>query len=318
MRMNLVFAGTPAFAVPALKALVEAGHVLRAVYTSPTAPPGAGRRVGESAVKQAARELELPVRQPAHLDAAAADELRVLAPDAMIVVAYGQLLSPAVLAIPRLGCINVHASLLPRWRGAAPIARAIEAGDAVTGVSIMRMEAGLDTGPVFAQAETPVTDTDTAATLHDRLSVLGARLLDTLARLARGDVGARTQDHRQACYAKKLRKEEAIIDWSQPAAVLHRRIRAFLPRPVACTTFRGKLLRLWGVDPLESTPTTSAPGTLIAVEADGIRVATGAGALNLTRLQLEGGKVLSAHEFANGQRPTVGERLGAPAPVSSR
>ena len=317
--MNLVFAGTPAFAVPALKALVEAGHVLRAVYTQPDRPAGRGRRVGESAVKQAARELELPVRQPARLDTAAADELRGLAPDAMIVVAYGQLLSPAVLAIPRLGCINVHASLLPRWRGAAPIARAIEAGDAVTGVSIMQMEAGLDTGPVWATAETAITDTDTAATLHDRLSVLGARLLvDTLARLTHGDVAAQIQDDARACYAKKLRKEEAIIDWSQPAAVLHRRIRAFLPRPVACTTFRGKLLRLWGVDPLESTPTTSAPGTLIAVEADGIRVATGAGALNLTQLQLEGGKVLSAREFANGQRPTVGERLGAPAPVSSR
>lgn len=317
--MNLVFAGTPAFAVPALKALVEAGHIVRAVYTQPDRRAGRGRRVGESAVKQAARELGLPLHQPERLDAAAADDLRALAPDAMVVVAYGQLLSSAVLAIPRLGCINVHASLLPRWRGAAPIARAIEAGDAITGVSIMQMEAGLDTGPVWASADTAITDTDTASTLHDRLSVIGARLLvDTLARLARGDIAAQIQDDAQACYAKKLRKEEAVIDWSQPAAVLHRRIRAFLPRPVACTTFRGKLLRLWGVEALEPTPTTSAPGTVVAVDSNAVRVATGGGALALARLQLEGGKILSAHEFANGQRLTVGERLGAPAPVSSR
>lgn len=313
--MNLVFAGTPAFAVPALKALVEAGHDVRAVYTQPDRPAGRGRHIGESAVKQAARELGLPVYQPAQLDAAATDELRALAPDALIVVAYGQLLSPTVLALPRLGCINVHASLLPRWRGAAPIARAIEAGDTVTGVSIMQMEAGLDTGPVWASADTAITDTDTASTLHDRLSVLGARLLvETLARLARGDIAAQTQDTARACYAKKLRKEEAVIDWSQPATVLHRRIRAFLPQPVACTTFRNKRLRLWGVEALDSTPITSAPGTVIAVDSDAVRVATGAGALALTRLQLEGGKILSAREFVNGQRLTVGERLGETAP----
>ncbi len=314
--MNLVFAGTPAFAVPSLKALTDAGHRVLAVYTQPDRAAGRGQKLTESAVKRAAHELGLPVRQPARLDAAVADELRALAPDILIVIAYGQMLPPAVLSIPRVGCINVHASLLPRWRGAAPIERAIEAGDAITGVSIMQMEAGLDTGPVFAQAETRITDTDTAATLHDRLSVLGARVLvDTL---ARGDIAAQTQDNAQACYAKKLRKQEAIMDWSQPATVLHRRIRAFLPRPVACTTFRGTPMRLWGVGPLESAPTASAPGTLIAVEPDGLHVATGAGTLCLTQLQLEGGKVLSAHEFANGQRPAVGERLGATPPASPR
>lgn len=316
--MNLVFAGTPAFAVPTLKALAEAGHDVGAVYTQPDRPAGRGRHVGESAVKQAARELGLSLHQPERLDAAATDKLRALAPDALVVVAYGQLLSPTILALPRLGCINVHASLLPRWRGAAPIARAIEAGDTVTGVSIMQMEAGLDTGPVWASADTAITDTDTASTLHDRLSVLGARLLvDTLARLARGDIAARTQDAAQACYAKKLRKEEAVIDWSQPAAVLHRRIRAFLPQPVACTTFRGKRLRLWGVEPLDPTPATSAPGTVIAVDSDAVRIATGAGALALTRLQLEGGKILSAREFANGQHLPVGERLGETASGAS-
>jgi methionyl-tRNA formyltransferase len=243
----------------------------------------------------------------------------VLAPDAMIVIAYGRILPPAMLSTPRFGCINVHASLLPRWRGAAPIVRAIEAGDRVTGVSMMQMNAGLDTGAELATAETPIADTDTAATLHDRLAVLGARVLvDTLARLARGDVAPQAQDNARACYAKKLRKEEAVVDWSQPAAVLHRRIRAFIPRPMACTTFRGKLLRLRGVGPLEAVPAASAPGTLVAVEPDGLRVATGAGALKLTQLQLEGGKPLSALEFINGQHPAVGERLGTAAVTAAR
>ncbi len=317
--MNLVFAGTPAFAVPALKALVAAGHHVLAVYTQPDRPAGRGRKLAAGAVKQAAQELALPVCQPARLDAATAEALRALAPDAMIVIAYGQILPPALLSIPRHGCINVHASLLPRWRGAAPIPRAIEAGDAVTGISIMQMDAGLDTGAVLATAETPITDSDTAATLHDRLAVLGAcALMDALARLARGDLTPQPQNNARACYAQKLRKAEARIDWSQPADVLHRRIRAFIPRPMACTTFRGKLLRLRGVGPLETVQTTSAPGTVIAVEPDGLRVATGAGALNLTQLQTEGGKPLSALEFINGQHPAVGERLGDDAVTAAR
>ena len=309
--MNLVFAGTPAFAVPALKALVAAGHRLLAVYTQPDRPAGRGRRLAESAVKQVARGLGLVVRQPARLDESAAVELRALSPDALIVIAYGQILPKTILSIPRFGCINVHASLLPRWRGAAPIARAIEAGDAATGVSIMQMDEGLDTGPVLATAETPIADSDTAQTLHDRLSVLGARALpDTLASLARGEVRPQPQDNVRACYANKLRKDEAHLDWSQPAATLHRRIRAFLPKPVAYTVFRGKRLRLWGVGPLEKLPTTSAPGTIIAVGPDGLRVATGEGALTLTQVQLEGGKRLAAPDFANGQRLAAGERFG--------
>jgi len=310
--VNLVFAGTPAFAVPALKALVAAGHRVLAVYTQPDRPAGRGRQLAESAVKQAARELDIDVRQPARLDDAVAAELRAAAPDALIVIAYGQILSKQILSIPRFGCLNVHASLLPRWRGAAPIARALEAGDSITGVSIMQMDEGLDTGPVFATAETPITDTDTAQTLHDRLAVLGARALsDTLAKLAHDGIRARPQDDAHACYAKKLRKDEARIDWSQPAALLHRRIRAFLPKPVAFTVFRGKLLRLWGVGPLELMATTSAPGTIIAVADDGLRVATGDGALTLTQVQLEGGKPLTAQAFTNGQRLAVGERLGS-------
>jgi len=309
--MNLVFAGTPAFAVPALKALVAAGHRVLAVYTQPDRPAGRGQKPVESAVKQAARELGLEVRQPARLDDAVAAELRAQSPDAMIVIAYGQILPKPILSIPRLGCLNVHASLLPRWRGAAPIARALEAGDAVTGVSIMQMDEGLDTGPVFAAVETPITEFDTAQTLHDRLAVLGARALgDTLAGLARDAIRAQSQDGAQACYAKKLRKDEARLDWSQPAATLHRRIRAFLPKPVAHTVFRKKNLRVWGVGPLEHMPTTSAPGTIVAAAPDGLRVATGDGTLCLTEVQLEGGKRLGAQDFANGQRLAVGERLG--------
>ncbi len=198
--MNLVFAGTPAFAVPALKALVAAGHRVLAVYTQPDRPAGRGRQLAESAVKQAARELDIDVRQPARLDDNVAAELRAAAPDALIVIAYGQILSKQILSIPRFGCLNVHASLLPRWRGAAPIARALEAGDSITGVSIMQMNEGLDTGPVFATAETPITDTDTAQTLHDRLAVLGARALgDTLAKLAHDGIRARPQDDARAC-----------------------------------------------------------------------------------------------------------------------
>ncbi len=309
--MNIVFAGTPAFAVPALKALVAAGHRVLAVYTQPDRPAGRGRRLAESAVKQAAQELGLEVRQPARLDDGVTAELRASAPDVMIVIAYGQILSKPVLSIPRFGCLNVHASLLPRWRGAAPIARAIEAGDRVTGVSIMHMDEGLDTGPVYTTAETPITETDTAQTLHDRLNVLGARALtDTLEKLARGEARAQPQDSAHACYAKKLRKDEARVDWSLPAAALHRHIRAFLPKPVAHTVFRNKRLLLWGVGPLEHLPTTSVPGTVVVIADDGLRVATGGGALTLTQLQLEGGKVLTAQAFANGQRLTVGERLG--------
>jgi methionyl-tRNA formyltransferase len=310
--MNLVFAGTPQFAVPSLKALLAAGHTIRAVYTQPDRPAGRGRTLTASPVKQLALAHDLAVRQPQTLTDGATDLAR-LAPDAMIVIAYGLLLPPAVLVVPRFGCLNVHASLLPRWRGAAPIARAIEAGDSVTGVCIMQMEQGLDTGPVYTCAETRIGDTETAAQLQDRLAELGATtLIATLARIERGTAQAQAQDQTAACYARKLRKEEARIDWREPARAVHCKIRAFNPWPVAHTRFRGRSLRLWAVAPLSATRSASMapPGTIVAADANGIAVAAGDRAVTLTHVQLEGGRVLEAGAFVNGQRVTCGECLG--------
>jgi methionyl-tRNA formyltransferase len=308
--MNLIFAGTPAFAVPALEALMRAGHRIRAVYTQPDRPAGRGRKLAASPVKQCAQTHGLEIRQPETISGEE-KTLRADVPDAMIVIAYGLLLPPPILAIPRHGCINVHASLLPRWRGAAPIPRAIEAGDSETGVSIMQMEAGLDTGPVLAEARTPIHATDTARTLHDRLALLGAEtLVATLERLAHGGVTPQPQDNAGASYAKKLSKEEARLDWTRPAAVLHRQIRAFNPWPVTSTTWRGKTLRLWEAGPLEAQHAAGVPGTIVQADAAGIRVLTGDGILTLTRLQAEGGKILAAGEFLNGHKLTAGDRLG--------
>jgi methionyl-tRNA formyltransferase len=308
--MNLIFAGTPAFAVPALEALLRAGHRIRAVYTQPDRPAGRGRKLAASPVKQCAQTHGIEVRQPEEISGAE-KILRDDAPEAMIVIAYGLLLPAPILAIPRHGCINVHASLLPRWRGAAPIPRAIEAGDTETGISIMQMETGLDTGPVLAEARTPIHATDTAQTLHDRLAQLGAdTLVATLERLARGAVTPQVQDATDSCYAKKLRKEESALDWTQPAVVLHRKIRALNPWPVASTVWHGKILRLWEVGPLEAHHAAGAPGTIVRADAAGIRVLTGDGVLPITRLQAEGGKILAAGDFLNGHQLAAGDRLG--------
>ncbi len=308
--MNLIFAGTPQFAVPALEALLCAGHRIRAVYTQPDRPAGRGRKLAASPVKQCALTHGIEIRQPEKISG---EEkiLRADAPEAMIVIAYGLLLPPPILAIPRHGCINVHASLLPRWRGAAPIPRAIEAGDAESGVSVMQMEAGLDTGPVLAETRTPIHETDTAQTLHDRLAQLGAdTLVATLEHLARGAITPQAQDNAGACYAKKLRKEEALLDWTQPAIVLHRKIRALNPWPVASTIWRGETLRLWKVGPPETRSAQGAPGVIVQADAAGIRVQTGGGVLTVTHLQAEGGKILAAGDFLNGHKLVVGERLG--------
>lgn len=311
--LRIVFAGTPEFAAESLKALLQQGeHEVIAVYTQPDRPAGRGRELKASPVKELALERRIPVYQPLSLkDPEASNELRALKPDLMIVAAYGLLLPGDVLGIPRLGCLNVHASLLPRWRGAAPIPRAIEAGDTVTGVSIMQMEAGLDTGPVLAELRTPIHETDTAQTLHDRLATLGADVLvATLERLTRGAIAPQSQDTAGACYAKKLRKEESLLDWDQPAKILHRKIRALIPWPVASTTWGGKTLRFWEAGPLEASGTAGLPGTIVQADASGIRVQTGNGMLTLTRLQAEGGKILSAGDFLNGHKLAAGDRLG--------
>jgi methionyl-tRNA formyltransferase len=310
--MNLVFAGTPEFAVPALKALLDAGHTVLAVYTQPDRPAGRGRKLGVSAVKEFALERGLGVHQPATLRSESEIEtLRALKPDALIVIAYGLILPQSILAIPKYGCINVHASLLPRWRGAAPIQRAIEAGDDITGVTIMQMDAGLDTGAILALAATPIHAHDTAATLHDRLVEIGAPLLvTTLGRLVRGEITPQAQDSALATYASKLKKEEARINWNADAESLAHRVRAFNPWPVAHTTLDGQALRLWHAQPGNKTPADQPPGTVLSADADGVRVQCATGVLCITRLQLEGGKVLTARAFLNGRPLPAGTRLG--------
>jgi methionyl-tRNA formyltransferase len=311
--MNIVFAGTPEFAVPALKALLDAGHRVLAVYTQPDRPAGRGRRLSTSPVKEFALAHELPVRQPTTLRTdAEAEALRSLAPDAMIVIAYGLILPRSILTIPRLGCINVHASLLPRWRGAAPIQRAIEAGDARTGVTIMQMAEGLDTGPILASHETPIEAHDTAATLHDRLGALGASLLaETLAKLEHGAVSPQPQDNTCATYAAKLKKDEAHLDWTADARLVARRVRAFNPWPVAQTMLNGQILRLWEASAEDSPETaTDTPGTVLSADTNGIRVRCGHGALRITRLQIEGGRALDAAAFLNGRPLPAGTQLG--------
>ncbi len=310
--MNLVFAGTPEFAVPALKALLDAGHTILAVYTQPDRPAGRGRKLGMSAVKEFAVARSLEVRQPQTLKSTSeAEALRALKPDALIVIAYGLILPQAILTIPEFGCINVHASLLPRWRGAAPIQRAIEAGDDMTGITIMQMDAGLDTGAALALAATPIHAHDTAASLHDRLAEIGAALLvSTLARLVRADITPQAQDNTHATYATKLKKEEARIDWSADAELLARRIRAFNPWPVAHTTLDGQTLRLWQATAEKDTLAPQPHGTVLGADAHGIRVRCGRGVLSVTQLQAQGGKPLGAGVFLNGRALPAGARLG--------
>ncbi len=308
--MNIVFAGTPDFAVPTLDRLIDAGRRPVAVYTQPDRPAGRGRRPRPSPVKQRAEQAGIPVLQPASLrtpDAQA--ELAALAPDLLVVVAYGLILPQAVLDIPRLGCVNVHASLLPRWRGAAPIQRALLAGDATTGVTIMQMEAGLDTGPMLARREIPIGAQDTAGDLHDRLAVLGAELLvEVLPDIAAGRLTPVPQDDAAATYADKLSKDEAPLDWQRPAAALARQVRAFNPWPVAETRLAGRILRIWQAAALPG-PTAAAPGEIVAAGRDGIDVATAEGVLRLIRLQAPGGRPLPAADFLNGHPLRPGDRL---------
>jgi methionyl-tRNA formyltransferase len=310
--LNLVFAGTPAFAVPALDALLAAGHRIAAVYTQPDRPAGRGQRMVQSAVKERALSAGLQIEQPASLRLESEIErLASFKPDAMIVVAYGQILPQTLLDVPRLGCINIHGSLLPRWRGAAPIQRALLAGDTVTGINIMRMEAGLDTGPVFAAATTSIGPRDTAATLHDRLAQLGAStLIESLPRYASGELRALPQHDAGITYAKKLRKEEAFLDWRLPAVDLDRLIRGFNPWPIAETRWQGQQLRIWEALPLEESH-SSSPGTVLRAD-NGLVVACGAGTLCLQRVQLAGRKQIAASEFARGQT-VVGTMLGGSA-----
>jgi methionyl-tRNA formyltransferase len=298
--MNIIFAGTPAFSVPALQALLDSRHRVVAVYTQPDRPAGRGRRTVESPVKQLAIQHQLPVCQPHSLKPGEVQAaLAGLHPDLMVVVAYGLILPPAVLAIPRLGCVNVHASLLPRWRGAAPIQRAILAGDADTGVCLMQMEAGLDTGPVLACKSCAIAADDTGSRLHDKLALQGARLLAAnLDALEGGDLVPRPQDDALASYAGKLEKSEARIDWGRPATDLARMVRAFNSWPVAETRYDGRQLRIWEAIPVQGDVTVP-PGTVLSATREGIDVACGDGHLRILRLQLPGARAVPAADFIN-------------------
>jgi methionyl-tRNA formyltransferase len=298
--MNIVFAGTPEFSVAALQALLDSRHTVVAVYTQPDRPSGRGRRTMESPVKQVALQAKIPVFQPTSLKTADAQHvLQALRPDLMVVVAYGLILPPAVLRIPRLGCVNLHASLLPRWRGAAPIQRAILAGDTETGVCLMQMDAGLDTGPLLACTRCKIENNDTGSHLHDRLAQLGAGLLaDNLDALERGALTPQLQDAAKATYAHKLLKSEALIDWSCTAADIARKVRAFNAWPVAETRYLGRQLRIWEAQPREGESSAS-PGSIISAGRDGFEVACGSGHLLVRKVQLPGARAVSAADFMN-------------------
>jgi len=299
--LRIVFAGTPEFAAEHLKALLDSPHQLLAVYTQPDRPAGRGQKLAPSPVKQLAQQHGLPVYQPQSLrDPAAQAELAALAPDLLVVVAYGLILPQAVLDTPRLGCINSHASLLPRWRGAAPIQRAIEAGDAESGVTLMQMEAGLDTGPMLLKAATPIGAQDTGGSLHDRLAELGSKaLVEGIAGLAAGTLIGEVQDDTLATYAHKLNKDEARLDWRRPASELERRVRAFTPWPICHSTLNGEPLKVLATHLAEGQ---GRPGEIIQAGREGLTVACGVGALRLTRLQLPGGKPLAFADLFNSRR----------------
>ena len=312
--LRIVFAGTPDFAAASLQALLDTPHNVIAVYTQPDRPAGRGRKLTPSPVKKLALEHGIDLYQPLSLkDTGAQQELAALKADLMVVVAYGLLLPQVVLDTPRLGCINVHASLLPRWRGAAPIQRAVEAGDRETGVTIMQMDLGLDTGDMLLKAGCPILPDDNSGALHDRLAAIGARaLIQSLAAIQDGSIKAEPQHDAAACYAHKLAKQEGNIDWQRSADYLARQVRGLSPWPVAFTQLGGTTLRIWAASALDRQ-SDAAPGTLIAADKDGISVACGQGILSLKRVQLPGGTPLDSPDILNSRRDTftLGTRLGA-------
>ncbi len=307
--MRLVFAGTPAFAAAALMALIDAGHDIAQVLTQPDRPAGRGMKLTPSAVKEAATARGLAVYQPDSLKTPEVQAtLRALEAEVMVVAAYGLILPQAVLDIPRRGCLNIHASLLPRWRGAAPIQRAILAGDTETGITIMQMSAGLDTGPMLLKSALPIAPDDTAGSLHDKLARLGAAsVVKALARL--DALTPEKQDETRATYAAKITKEEARLDWTLPADALARAVRAYNPAPGAYTSVDGSTLKVWHAEE-EAGESGAAPGEVIAADERGIVVACGRNALLLSELQMAGSRRMNVAAFLAGHTLLPGARLG--------
>ena len=310
--LRVAFAGTPEFAAQALDAILKAGYAVPLVLTQPDRPAGRGMKLSPSAVKQLALANGIEVDQPEKLRTEEQRaRLAARAPDVLVVAAYGLLLPPAVLALPRLGCINIHASLLPRWRGAAPIHRAIEAGDAQTGITIMQMDEGLDTGPMLLRRALPIAADDTTASLHDRLAALGGEcIVEALGALAGGGLAATPQPAEGVTYAAKIGRAEADIDWSRPAAEIERAMRAFDPFPGAVSTLRDTAVKCWKAQVVAGE---GEPGRVLAVDADGIVVACGRDALRCTVLQRPGSKRLPAGEFLRGFPVSAGERFASAA-----
>ena len=325
--MRVIFAGTPEFARVALAHLHEAGFDIPLVLTQPDRPAGRGMKLQASAVKQWAQAQQIPVAQPRSLrmdgkypeDAAAVrTAIETARADVMVVAAYGLILPQWVLDLPRLGCLNIHGSVLPRWRGAAPIHRAIEAGDAETGVTIMQMDAGLDTGDKLLVQTLPINPQDTTESLHDALAALGARLIvQALQQAQTGALQGVAQAADGICYAHKIDKREAALDWTQPATTLARRVRAFNPFPVASSVLGGETIKFWRVQALPPHSRAAQPGEVIAVSAEGVDIATASGVLRATRLQKAGGKPLEAADFLHGFALHPGQIFAAANPTDT-
>lgn len=305
--MKVIFAGTPEFARQALAAIIAAGHDVVLVLTQPDRPSGRGMKLTPSPVKVEAQQHDIPVYQPEKLkDPASHEPIRVVGADVMVVAAYGLILPQAVLDIPQLGCLNIHASLLPRWRGAAPIQRSIEADDDETGICIMQMEAGLDSGPVLLEKRLPITESDTGESLHDKLAVLGAQaIVEALEGIGR--LVPVPQPSEGVTYAAKLGKDEARLDWQLPATVLARKIRAFNPVPGAWTLLNGEMLKIWRATP---DSRKGKPGEVLADGAEGLVVGCGEGAIRLLELQRAGARRMDAATFLSGLKIPVGTQLG--------